>query len=112
MRICAIVITWYYCSLVRYCYGNHTVLGGMRESGGGERSGGSALTERGRRFEFVLFNGTLVSVRTFSAMYDHTFLNSQITRSDIRPHIKWAVSLVIAYGHFSLPQGFVSVYMG
>ena len=25
------------------------------------------------------------------------FLNLQITRSDIRPHIKWAVSLVTAY---------------
>ena len=35
------------------------------------------------------------------------FLNLQITRSDIRPHIKWAVSLVIAYGHFNTPQGFV-----
>ena len=28
------------------------------------------------------------------------FLKLQITRSDIRTHIKWAVSLVIAYGHF------------
>ena len=37
------------------------------------------------------------------------FLNLQITRSDIRPHIKWAVSLMIAYGHFNLPQGFVWV---
>ena len=35
------------------------------------------------------------------------FLNVQITGSDIRPHIKWVVSLVIAYGHFNLPQGFV-----
>ena len=26
-------------------------------------------------------------------------------------HIKWAVSLVIAYGHFSLPQEFVRVCM-
>ena len=42
---------------------------------------------------------TLVSIRTFSVMYDHTFQNLQITRSDIRPHIKWAVILVIAYGH-------------
>ena len=38
-------------------------------------------------------------------MYDHTFLNSQTTRSDIRPHIKSAVSLVIAYGHSDLPWG-------
>ena len=30
------------------------------------------------------------------------FLNLQITRSDIRPDIKWAVSLVIAYGLFNL----------
>ena len=43
-------------------------------------------------------------------MYDHTFLNLQVTRSDIRPHTKWAVSLVIAYGHFSLPRGFVWVW--
>ena len=40
---------------------------------------------------------TVVSIRTFSVIYDHTFLNLQITRPDIRPHMKWAVSLVIAY---------------
>ena len=46
-------------------------------------------------------------------MYDHTFYKQvQISRSDIRPHIKWAVSLVIAYGHFDFPQGFVWVRMG
>ena len=28
------------------------------------------------------------------------FLKLQITRPDIRSHMKWAVSLVIAYGHF------------
>ena len=54
----------------------------------------------------------LVSVRTFCVMYDHTFLNLQITGSDIRQHIKWVVSLVIAYGHFNLPQGFVRVCIG
>ena len=32
----------------------------------------------------------LVSVRTFGVTYDHIFLNLQITKSDIRPHIKWA----------------------
>ena len=42
-------------------------------------------------------------------MYDHTFSK---TRSDIRPHIKWTVSLVIAYGHFNLPQGLMWVYNG
>ena len=38
--------------------------------------------------------------------------NLHITRSDIRPHIKWAVRLVIAYyGHFHIPQGSVWVCM-
>ena len=47
---------------------------------------------------FVLFNDTLLSVRTFGVMYDHTFYKQvQISRSDIRPHIKWAVSLVILH---------------
>ena len=40
------------------------------------------------------------------------FLNLQITRPDFRPHIKWAVSLVIPYGHFNLPRGFVWVCIG
>ena len=31
-------------------------------------------------------------------MYDHTFYKQvQISRSDIRPHVKWAVSLVILH---------------
>ena len=46
-------------------------------------------------------------------MYDHTFTKlAKITRSDVRPHIKWAVSLVSAYGRFNLPQGFVWVCLG
>ena len=37
-------------------------------------------------------------LRTFSVMYDHTFYKQvQISRSDIRPHTKWAVSLVILH---------------
>ena len=44
---------------------------------------------------FVLFNEIWLQ-----CLYDHTFLKVQITRSDVKPHIKWAVSLVIAYGHF------------
>ena len=32
------------------------------------------------------------------------FLNLQFTRSDIRSHIKLAVSLVIEYDHFNLPH--------
>ena len=43
--------------------------------------------------------GLRLSVRTFGIMYDHTFLSLHITRSEIRPHIKWAANLVIAYGH-------------
>ena len=51
----------------------------------------------------MLFNDTWsLSVRTFGVMYNHTFLNLQITKSDI---IKWAVSLVIAYGNFNLGGG-------
>ena len=36
--------------------------------------------------------------KEFSVIYDHTFYKQvQISRSDIRPHIKWAVSLVILH---------------
>ena len=42
--------------------------------------------------------GTVIIV-----MYDHTF--PKLADTDISPHIKWAVSLMIAYGHFNLPQG-------
>ena len=42
----------------------------------------------------VLFNDTgLVSVSTLVSCMTILFLKLQITRSDIRPHIKWAVSL-------------------
>ena len=34
-------------------------------------------------------------------MYDDSFLCLQIARSDIRPHVKWAVSLVIADDKYS-----------
>ena len=40
------------------------------------------------------------------------YLKLHITRSDIRAHIKWAVRLVVAYGHFNLPRGFVWVFIG
>ena len=30
-----------------------------------------------------------------------------MTRADIGSQVKWAVNLVIAYGHFYLPLGFV-----
>ena len=38
------------------------------------------------------------------------FCNSQITRSGIRLHIKWAVSIVISDSHINLFQGLVKVY--
>ena len=44
-------------------------------------------------------------------MHDHNFSKLAIHSSYIRQHIKLAVSLVIAYDHFNLPQGFVWVYM-
>ena len=51
--------------------------------------------------------------RAFGVMYDYsTFLNMQITRSHFRPQIKWAVSLVIAYCYFNLPQACVWVCQG
>ena len=63
-------------------------------------------------FGFVLFNDTWSwSGHSVSCMTMHTFLNLQITRSDIKPHIKWDISLVTAYDHFNLPLGFVCVGM-
>ena len=38
------------------------------------------------------------------------FLNLQITGSGIRPHTKWSVSLVIAYGNFNLPRVCVGMH--
>ena len=63
---------------------------------------------------FVFYNDTWVSVRTLGVMYDHIFFSSKlaIIRPDIKPHIKLAVSLVIAYGHFlkkKIPLGFIRV---
>ena len=64
-------------------------------------------------FFFCVAQCHLISVRTFGFMDDHTFseiANHQIRH--IRPHKKWVISLVIAYGQFNFPQGFVWVYMG
>ena len=49
-------------------------------------------------FFYFSFLWHLVSERTFCVTYDHTFYKQvQISRSDIRQHIKWAVSLVILH---------------
>ena len=60
---------------------------------------------------FVLFNDTWSQQGHSVSCVTILLLNFHlpITRSDIRPHIKWAVSLVIAYGHFNLSPGFVWV---
>ena len=55
----------------------------------------------------------LVSVRTSGVMYDQTiFCVCKSSKSDTRPQAKWAVTMVIADGHFNLPQGFVWVCTG
>ena len=63
-------------------------------------------------FGLVLFNDTLSQEGHLVSCMTIIVLNLQITRSDIRSHTKWTVSLVIEYGHSNLPQGFVWVYMG
>ena len=37
--------------------------------------------------------------------WTYSFLGLQISKSDIRPHVKWAVNLVSADGYFNIPQG-------
>ena len=55
----------------------------------------------------------MVSVRTFSVMYDHTlFWCLQITKSDIRLRMKWIFHLAIPNSHVNHPKGFVWVCMG
>ena len=50
---------------------------------------------------------TGLSMATWCHALPYSFLCFQITKSDIRPHKKSAVSLVIADGHLNLPQEFV-----
>ena len=46
-------------------------------------------------------------------MYDHPpfFFACKITRPDIRSHVKWAVSLVIAYSYLIILRG-LCMYLG
>ena len=44
---------------------------------------------------FLLFNDTWFQEGHLVSCMNIIFQNLQITRSDIRPHIKWAVSLVV-----------------
>ena len=52
---------------------------------------------------FVLFNDTWSQHGHSVSCMTIALLNLQIIRSDIRPHIKWVVSLVIADDHFNIP---------
>ena len=45
-------------------------------------------------------------------MYDHQFSKLANPHINDQATPKWSVSLVIAYGHFNLNQGFVSVCVG
>ena len=64
------------------------------------------------RFWFWLFNGTWSQQGHSVSCMTILLINLLITRSAIRLYIKWAVSLVIVYGHFNLPQGFVWACIG
>ena len=61
---------------------------------------------------FVLLNDTWSQQGHSVSCITILFPNLQIIRSDIRPHTKWAVSLVIAYGRFNHPRSSVWVCMG
>ena len=51
-------------------------------------------------------------LKTFGVMYDHALFHAcKIPRLDIRPHVKWLVSLVIADGYLIFFMGFVWVWM-
>ena len=61
-------------------------------------------------FEICVVEWYLVSVRISGChVWPHSFLCLQITRSDIRSEVKWAVNMIIADSHFNLPQGFVCI---
>ena len=57
------------------------------------------------QYSIVLFNDTWSRWGHSVSCMTTLSWNLQITRSDIRPHIKWAVSRVIAYGHFNFSSG-------
>ena len=62
---------------------------------------------------FNVVSHCLVSIRTFSITNDISLLSDSKTSDQTRStHVKWAVSLVIAHGHFDLPQQFLWVCMG
>ena len=62
-------------------------------------------------FQFCVVWWQLVSVWTFSFMYNHIILLClHITRGDIKLQVKWTFSLVIADGQFNLPHGFRGMY--
>ena len=56
-------------------------------------------------YRFVLFNDTWSQEGHSVACMTILFRDVQISRSDIRPHIKWAVSLVILHMVFYSSSG-------
>ena len=52
----------------------------------------------------------LCCLMTLGTSMDILFSMLENHQKDTRPQLKWTVSLVIADGHFNLPQGFVWVY--
>ena len=49
--------------------------------------------------------GLSESIQCHVRSYAYSFLSLKITRSDIRAHVKWAVSLVITDGHSIFLRG-------
>ena len=61
---------------------------------------------------FVLFKTSGVSKDIQYHVWSYSFLWLQITRSNIKPHAKWAVKTGGCRWLLNLPQGFVWVCMG
>ena len=77
-----------------------------RGVGGGGGVGGEQITP------LTTHTHPAMSLAYINSMFDHTF--SKLTNHQIRHQAiyKVTVSLVVAYGRFNLPQGFVWVSMG
>ena len=59
----------------------------------------------------TISNSFIILVRTFSAVWQYSFPCLQITKSDLKPHVKWAVSLVIANDHLNLCIPAMTMYL-
>ena len=50
--------------------------------------------------KFVLFNDSNNSKDIYCHLWPYFFIYFQSTQAEIRPQVKWAFNLLIAYGHF------------